>query len=205
MPAAHSQLVRKEVIESRSRGESFRSIATRMGISYDSVRALWRHWEKEGKLAPNYERCCKRGPRKAAGLVEQAVQLKREHPRWGAGLIRVMLSEGWAADELPSTRTLQRWFRQAGVNASPSQQQRRGTVKRGQAVHEVWAVDAKEKIRLADGSQVSWLTISDEASGAVLQAEAFPPGAVEPDRGATSSSVLAAGDDAVGKTPADAL
>jgi hypothetical protein len=176
-----------------------------MGLSYDSVRALWRHWEKEGKLAPNYERCRQRGPRKAKALVEQAVGLKREHPRWGARLIRMQLRDDWAEEQLPSDRTLQRWFRQAGVNRSPSKQQSPPTVKRGQAVHEVWAIDAKEKIRLADRSQASWLMISDEASGAVLHAEAFPPGAVESDRGSAGTPVLAARDGAVGEADEDAL
>jgi hypothetical protein len=32
----------------------------------------------------------------------------------------------------------------------------------------VWAVDAKEQIRLADGTWGSWLVVSDEASGAIL-------------------------------------
>jgi hypothetical protein len=49
------------------------------------------------------------------------------------------------------------------------------SVKRGKVPHEVWAVDAKEQIRLGDGSLVSWLTVTDEGSGAILKAELFPP------------------------------
>jgi len=53
-------------------------------------------------------------------------------------------------------------------------------VGRGQAVHDVWAVDAKEAMALADGSHASWLVVSDEASGAVLHTEVFPPPALDP-------------------------
>jgi hypothetical protein len=138
-------------------------------------------------------------------VVERAVQLKKEHGRWGAGLIRLMLRDEFEADEIPSERSLQRWFRQAGVGRAPTTQHRTPYVKRGQEVHEVWAIDAKEKVKLADGSYASWLTISDEASGAILHVEAFPPQALEPDRSASGPSVSASGDGAVGQTDEDAL
>jgi len=79
-------------------------------------------------------------------------------------------------------RTIQRWFREAGVNRSANiQQQRVKTVQRGQQVHEVWAVDAKEAMHLEDGSWASWLVITDEASGAVLTTHVFPPTELDKD------------------------
>lgn len=50
-------------------------------------------------------------------------------------------------------------------------------------MHEVWAVDAKERMQLQDGSWASWLTITDESSGAILYCVAFAEqywGQVEP-------------------------
>jgi hypothetical protein len=176
-----------------------------MGMSYDSVRAIWRHWEREGKLAPNYEACSQRGPRKPVAIVQRALALKRDHPRWGAGLIRVLLSDEVDMEEIPSARSLQRWFRQAGLGRAPTVQRRTPVVKRGQEVHEVWAVDAKERIRLADGSQVSWLAISDEASGAILHAAGFPPQALESHRTAGGPAESAKRDGTVGTTAADAV
>lgn len=205
MPAAHPIPIRKEIVDRRSRGETFRHIAREMRLSYDSVRAIWRHWERHGKLAPNYDACRQTGPRKPRAVVERALQMKREHRRWGAGLIRLLLSDEVEAHELPSERTLQRWFRQAGVGRAPATQHRTPYVKRGQDVHDVWAVDAKEKITLADGSQASWMTISDEASGAILHVEAFPPQALESDRPASGPSVSASGHGALGQTEDDAL
>lgn len=205
MPAALPIPVRREIVERRSRGESFRHIAREMDLSYDSVRAIWRHWKRYDQLAPNYEACRKPGPRKPGVVVERALEMKREHARWGAGLIRLLLRDEFEVQEVPSERSLQRWFRQAGLGRVPTTQHRTPYVRRGQAAHEVWAVDAKEKIGLADGSQVSWLTISDEASGAILRAAGFPPQTVEPDRSASGPAVSASGDGAMGKTADDAL
>ena len=198
MPAALPIPIRKEIVERRHRGESFRQIAREMELSYDSVRAIWRHWEAQGSLTPNYEACRRPGPRKPQAVVERAVQMKREHRRWGAGLIRVLLRDEFEGEAVPSVRTLQRWFRQAGVGRTPSKQQSRPHVVRGQAVHEVWAVDAKEKVKLAEGERISWMVISDEASGAVLHTEVFPPGSVEPGRAPASPAVSASGDGALG-------
>ena len=43
------------------------------------------------------------------------------------------------------------------------------------SLHETWQVDASERIDLANGTQVSWLRIVDEFSGAVLSTVIFPP------------------------------
>jgi hypothetical protein len=126
-------------------------------------------------LAPNYDACGHRAVRKAAAIYEQAVALKAAHPKWGAGLIRTELADTFAPAQLPSDRTLPRWFKRAGVQKPPQDRAPRQFVKRGNAAHEVWALDAKEEVQLADGSYVSWLTVVDEGSGAILATMLFPP------------------------------
>jgi hypothetical protein len=106
--------------------------------------------------------------------------MKRNHPKWGAVLVRLKLQTHFPDEELPCERTFQRWFRRAGVAQSPKVQQCRSTyVQRGRQVHQVWAVDAKEQMKLADGSDASWLVVTDETSGAILYARAFPPQTVD--------------------------
>ncbi len=46
--------------------------------------------------------------------------------------------------------------------------------KWSQHAHEVWQIDGKEQIQLGDGSQVSWISIADEATGAHLSAIVYP-------------------------------
>jgi transposase len=194
MPAALPINLREEIVERRQRKESYRHISEEMGISYATVRSIWQHWKKHGQLAPNYEACRKTGPRKPQAVYEAALALREEHRRWGAGIIRLHLLERFNEEDVPAERTLQSWFRQAGLNRTPANQQPREQVPRGQEVHAVWAVDAKEKMKLADGSGASWLTITDEASGAILDAEAFSPLSLEPGgtskRSGTSTSAL---------------
>lgn len=170
---------RSEIVRRHQRGETLRSISDELKLSYETVKKLWQHWQKTGQIEPNYGRAKQRGTRRFGGLYDEAIALKTAHPRWGAPLILLELRATIACPTYPSVRTLQRWFCRAGVNRTAGDKQRRGTgVKRGQVVHQVWAVDAKEQIPLGDGSEVSWLTVSDEASGAILYTDVFPPGEV---------------------------
>jgi transposase InsO family protein len=73
-------------------------------------------------------------------------------------------------------RTLQRWFRRAGLLAARSGR-RAGpsSYQRAQQPHDVWQMDAADQVALQNGRQVCWLRIADECSGAVLQTTVFPP------------------------------
>lgn len=171
---------REAMVQRHEKGESFAHIAREMGLPYMTVRGICKHYERTGDLRPNYAACARPGVRKDAAIFDRAIDLKKTHPRWGAGLIWVELAEVFAESQLPSERTLQRWFRQAGVAVRREREQRQTpVVKRGQAVHDVWAMDAKEALRLADGTYASWLVISDEASGAILHTDLFPPQTVD--------------------------
>lgn len=174
MPSALPRPVRREIVEKREAGESFASIARQMNVSYGAVRNIYRRYLETGELRPAYDRCVHTGVRSDKAVYAAAVEMKTDHPSWGAGLIRVELKELFDEEKLPSIRTLQRWFRRAGVQAPKPEKAPQATVRRGKSVHEVWALDAKEQIQLADGSGVSWLTITDEASGAILSATLFP-------------------------------
>lgn len=175
MPAALAMSIRQEIVKRREKGESLANIAREKAISYGATRKIWRQYVKEGSLEPHYDKCRQTGIRKEQALYEMAIALKAAHPGWGAGLIRVELSEQLRGHDLPSERTLQRWFGRGGV-AKALRRDKKAVewVKRGEEAHEVWAIDAKEQIRLRDGSYVSWLTISDEGSGAVLSVVLFP-------------------------------
>lgn len=181
MPSPIEAHIRHEIIARHEKGETLRNISDELHMSYETVKKLWQRWVREKRIEPNYEQVKQRGTRLYAEAYSQALTLKREHPGWGAALIRLKL-EGLAAEARPSVRTMQRWFREAGLNRLRNAQHPANQfVQRGQFVHQVWAVDAKEGMRLADGSWASWLVVSDEASGAVLHTAVFPPADMEPD------------------------
>ena len=64
-------------------------------------------------------------------------------------------------------------------------------------------MDAKEHIKLASGNEVSWLLISDEKSGAQLDATVFPPGSLDDGSGTGSASGVAGKPDPLGATVPD--
>ena len=205
MPAAIPTRIRRGIIERRAKGESYAAIARDLRLPYVTVRGIQRHYQRTGQLEPSYERCRHTAVRTAAGIYEEAIRLKRSHPGWGAGLIWVELGEDFDETDLPSVRTLQRWFRRAGVAGGRREPRQAETVQRGRQAHEVWALDAKEQIGLENGEAVSWLTLSDEASGAILSTTLFPPQALEPGRATGRPSLPARGHEPLGHTeePAD--
>ena len=200
MPAAIPTRTRRVIIQRRASGESYAAIARDLKLPYVTVRGIQRHYEQTGQVEPSYERCRHTAVRTAMAIYEAAIGLKGSHPGWGAGLIWVELAEGFAETDLPSVRTLQRWFGRAGVAAKRRETRPATTIERGSQPHEVWALDAKEQIALQDGSQVSWLTVSDEGSGAILATTLFPPQALEPGRAASGASLSARGHAPLGQT-----
>ena len=111
--------------------------------------------------------------------------MRRQHSTWGAGLVRVLLHRRYPANPIPAERTLQRWFRHAGLLPAPSgRRSGPSSYQRAQQPHDVWQMDAADQVALQNGRQVCWLRIADECSGAVLQTTVFPPGVLA--RGARS-------------------
>ena len=191
MPAATTIEIRRQIVERRCKGEALSAIGRELGMSYNTVKKIWGHWRKYGKLAPNYEKAREKGKRKYQTVYEEAIEMKRQHPKWGGQLLRLELTTSYAEKDLPSVRTLQRWFKEAGVNRSATvRQSKRSVVKRGTTVHAVWAVDAKEQMQLADGTYACWLVATDEASGSILGSETFSPALLGTSASATSASLF---------------
>ncbi|MEO1401597.1 MAG: helix-turn-helix domain-containing protein [Cyanobacteria bacterium J06635_1] len=175
MPSAIAVPIRRQMIELRKQGKSYREIAQQLGQSRHSVRQICHRWRKGGEAAlePNYGQCGYRGITFERLVWRSAIYLKRRHPEWGGGFIRVKLQQRWPNHSIPSKRTLQRWFRVAEVDSAPMRAPipRRARAKQ---VHQCWQVDAVSHQRLADGSEASWLSATDEASRALLACSAFP-------------------------------
>jgi hypothetical protein len=179
MPRAIPVPVRQTIVQRHEAGETLPAIAADLHLSKWSVRKVWRRFRDLGaaRLAPDYDRCGPREPHTPRLLYRAALWLRRRHPTWGAAVIRLVLQERWPAAPIPHERTLQRWFRRAHLLPPPRQVPPQNPT-RGQEPHQVWQMDAKEQVRLGNGSRASWLTLMDEASGGLIAAEVFPPGRV---------------------------
>jgi transposase InsO family protein len=169
--------VRQLIVQHVALGQSAGWIARCLGLVPRTVRRLVQRLRLRGPnaLATSYPSRPYPHPPQFRALIEEALQLRRTHSTWGAGLVRVLLRRHYPADVIPTQRTLQRWFRRAGLLPAPSGR-RSGTssYQRAQQPHDVWQMDAADQVALHNGTQVCWLRIADECSGAVLQTTVFP-------------------------------
>jgi transposase len=166
-------------------GATASDIARHLGLSSSTVRGLMQRVRQAGPdrtpdaLQPRYEACGPR-PLEAPPLLEATLALRRQHPRWGGGRIRVELSKLNPATVLPSVRTMQRWLLEHGLAPAPPGRRRATAWQRAQHPHDIWEIDAADQKRLADGQLISWLRVVDECTGAALQSRVFPPRLLRP-------------------------
>jgi len=175
MPCALPMTVRQQVIELRTKGSSLQSIAIEQQLSYSTLLRLWKRYKAEGTvgLTTHYNNCGPvAGPRCSPVIYRAAVWLKRCHPDWGAALIRVILKDRYKDLAIPSERTLQQWFRAKQLYKPKSRFPVVQSI--AQQAHDVWQIDAKEKLCLTGGQKASYLSVVDEKSGCLLKAAVFP-------------------------------
>jgi transposase InsO family protein len=144
-------------------GASVTEVAAQVGVSRQSVHSWVARYLSEGVggLADRSSRprSC---PHQAPELVERAViELRREHPRWGAKRIRLELlritppwhaEEALSAAEVPSTSTINRILRRAGlVKARPRKRPRDSYVRfERPGPMQLWGIDIVGGIRLVN-------------------------------------------------------
>jgi transposase len=174
MPLALSLSLRQLIVAENQKGKTLRHIAAEYKLSYTTVCRISSRYKTDGLpgLPPHYSRCG--GHSAHCPLLKRAaLWLKRRHPRWGAPFINVLLGERYRAT-VPGERTLQRWFRQAGLRPAKGQLLY-GQRVQAKRVHDLWQIDAKEKLRLKDGRPLCYLTLVDQQSGSLLDGFVFPP------------------------------
>jgi transposase InsO family protein len=141
-----------------------------------SVRRLYAKFQQHGAemIAPAYGACGQNQPHQTRReLLDEARQLREQHPTWGAPLIRVMMKQKRRRRRLPAVRTLQRWFQKEALPKAPPGHRPPTSEDRATQPHQVWQMDAAEEIALRTGRRVSWLRVVDEWSGAVLETIVF--------------------------------
>jgi transposase len=205
MPSPIPVPIRQTILKRWQKGESLSCLAEELQISVRTVRHLVRRFSQRGQdgLEPDYDRCATKKLPTNSEPYQKAIELRKHHPGWGGGLIRIFLQEQ-DSEGCPSERTLQRWFRHSTMPAAPPGRRPASDDKRARLPHEVWQMDAVDQLRLGSGQRVSWLRVVDECSGAVLQTTIFPPGLLEFGRTWAGAGHAAPGFFAVGKAPAHA-
>jgi hypothetical protein len=193
MPAPVPLPIRRAIWRRHRRGATAAELSRDFRLPPRTVRGLLARGRARGEagLAPDPTRRPSPPPPPHPAR-EPALALRREHPGWGAALIRIAL-EDHGVRPLPGVRTLQRWFRAAGLGPAPPGRRPESSLTRAREPHETWQVDAAEEIRTGDGRRASWLRVADEFTGAVLWTAVFPPGALERRAGGGGPRAAAAG------------
>ena len=204
MPRATPVPVRQAIWQRFRDGQDVSAIALAFGLAPRTIRHLLSRFQRGGRdvMVTSYDACGLATPKPADALVQAVLQIRREHPTWGAGLIRVMLHRQRLdfGTPLPTPRTLQRWLARAGLAPAPVGRRPKGESWRATRPHEVWQMDAAEGVPLRSGIRICWLRLVDECSGAVLWTKVFPPPALAPCAAGRDSNRTPQGVHAVGSS-----
>jgi Homeodomain-like domain len=142
MPRPTPEPIRTAILRRCRDGQDAARIAAELSLPPRTVRRLVRRLRDGGEEAirPDYRR-----PAAAAApdpIREAAGALRREHPRWGAPLIRSLLLRDHPDRPVPSARALQRWFRRHGPPRPPRPEAPEPARGRAARPHDVWQIDA---------------------------------------------------------------
>ena len=175
MGAALPYKDRELIIKQKLKGKPLTVIAMENNFSYSTTCRIWRRFKNNGfeGLSANYTNCGPRRIKHSKKIHRCSIWLKRRYPKWGAPFITTILKERYPTEEFPSIRTMQLWFRKAGLSL-PKAYRKEPVVEKVSAVHDRWQIDAKENLKLQDGSKACYLTVVDVKSGAAIGAPVFP-------------------------------
>jgi len=181
-PHPLTEAERQRIYEGRIQGKTIADIAQALDRSPAVIRKWWRRVRDEGVKGL---RTRQRGPRAKGTLArfdprisEMALKLKRDHPRWGADRVGIELRRDIHLEGLvlPSRSRLATFFKSRCPECVASHKPRPPAPSAplaATAVHEVWQMDNKEKVELADGEIAVICSVRDPFGAAMVASQAF--------------------------------
>jgi hypothetical protein len=161
------------LIERKQAGATHQTVANELQCAWETVRKHWQR-HRHGRVAAKRGRP-KRGVLSTypAAVRAKAVELKQAHPHWGPANVRLELKACLKLNQaaLPSPARLAALLRAECPEAvQPHQRGLFRQVAPGpvRQPHQRWQLDAKERIPLTDGTQVTVLEARDPAGGLMI-------------------------------------
>lgn len=179
---------RNRIIDLKLKGYTLREIAEQTGRSFECARKWWRQYRKDGRKALRGRQQGK----PARGAMSSfpcrvrfaCLRLKKQHPGWGADVVRLRMAERLDIEEshLPCTSTVEKYWMQYKDRLYERHRKRRSTMK-GKVdfiptePHERWQADFKEQMRIQGLKQkIDVLNIRDEVSPVKIGSFVYPAG-----------------------------
>jgi len=179
MGQAKDAVMRQKVIEQWRSGASYAALSRQYGFTYNTVRNWCCRYQAGGDagLLPNYAKCGRRVSPEHEKLFRLVRLTKHLHPGWGIPYIVQRIEQQYPDVDLQSIRHYQRRLSEATKKLPKATLPKSEKAHKSSRVHQVWEIDANERLRLREGQGVCYLNITDEKSGAILKAQAFSPAA----------------------------
>jgi transposase InsO family protein len=159
-------------------GEKMTDLCAEFGISRKTGYQLVQRYEASGAAAfVDQSRAPKSHPNQTPPHIEKLiVELRRQHPTWGAPMIRAYLGRKKVA--VPATSTVHAVLQRHDLITRKS---RRSAVPRAKGTrltkpdrpNALWCTDFKGQFRLGNGKYCYPLTVTDQKSRFVLACEGF--------------------------------
>ncbi len=174
MAKAIPSSIRSEIVRLCQSSKTVAEVSRIICLGYPGVYKIWRQYQKHGDrtLEVGYARC---GRGAVYGQATRAAidEALLTNGQLGAPIIRSRLLAEGGFDRIPHERTIQRWWKAEGKSKARG---RRPKSDRSYAkqVHATWQIDGKENVTLADGTQVCYLSFTDERTCSFLRGHVFP-------------------------------
>jgi putative transposase len=160
---------------------SVSELAERYGVARKTVYKWIERFQSEGSTGlSERSRAPKNSPRCTdAALIERIIELRRQHPSWGARKLRVLLQRGAPSMVLPAASTIAAILAKQGLVDPRRRHRRPEPIHRhvpmeASQPNALWCIDYKGEFRLGNGRYCYPLTLTDAFSRFVLACCAFP-------------------------------
>ena len=177
--------VRHKLIGMKKSNHSIKAIAEALQLSPATVKNIWKRYLTGGEeaFAASYVHCGRPIQAESEVCFRLIRLIRCLHPTWGVPYIMVRVREKYPEIRFQSIRHYQRrLFKQSG-KMPKAVLPPRPQAERSRIGHDTWQIDAKERFAIQSGQEMCYLTIVDEATGALLATRAFPP---QPNQSSTS-------------------
>ena len=179
---------RKKFVLELESGERMAEVCRRFGISRKTGYKILERWkaQREAGLLDR-DRAPLRVPHRTPTVVEELVlELRREHPTWGARKLRAVLEPLHPGVHLPCASTIDLILRRHQL-VVPRRRRRPvspypSALRQPVAPNDLWCADYKGQFRLGCGAYCYPLTISDQVSRFLLACEGLDSTEGEPTR-----------------------